>query len=86
MFARCHGEGGPAQDLQAQIDTNRYLDAKEKERAKKSQAADYPNGIAECGTDALRFALLAYTSQGAFLGPPALWLDRPCASPDERWA
>lgn len=28
------------------------------------QQADFPNGIAECGTDALRFALVAYTSQG----------------------
>uniref|UniRef100_H9GP70 valine--tRNA ligase n=1 Tax=Anolis carolinensis TaxID=28377 RepID=H9GP70_ANOCA len=26
--------------------------------------SDYPNGIPECGTDALRFALCAYTSQG----------------------
>jgi valyl-tRNA synthetase len=25
---------------------------------------DFPNGISECGTDALRFALCAYTSQG----------------------
>ena len=25
---------------------------------------DYPQGIPECGTDALRFALLSYTSQG----------------------
>ena len=24
----------------------------------------YPNGIPECGTDALRFALCAYTAQG----------------------
>lgn len=24
---------------------------------------DYPDGIAECGTDALRFALISYTSQ-----------------------
>lgn len=29
-----------------------------------SQKADYPQGIPECGTDALRFALVAYTSQG----------------------
>lgn len=28
------------------------------------QKADYPNGIPECGTDALRFALCAYTAQG----------------------
>lgn len=28
------------------------------------QKADFPNGIPECGTDALRFALCAYTAQG----------------------
>lgn len=40
------------------------LDDKEIEKAKKGQKEDYPQGIPECGTDALRFALLAYTSQG----------------------
>nr|CDP94338.1 BMA-VARS-2, isoform b [Brugia malayi] len=39
------------------------LDPKELKRAKEGQAHDYPNGIPECGTDALRFALLNYTSQ-----------------------
>lgn len=34
------------------------------EKAKQGQKSDYPNGIPECGTDALRFALCAYTSQG----------------------
>ena len=32
--------------------------------AKKAQEADFPNGIPECGADALRFGLLAYTVQG----------------------
>jgi valyl-tRNA synthetase len=40
------------------------LDPKEVEKAKQGQSADYPEGIEECGTDALRFALVAYTSQG----------------------
>lgn len=40
------------------------LDDKEIEKAKAGQKADYPNGIPECGTDALRFALVSYTSQG----------------------
>ncbi|OCT67919.1 hypothetical protein XELAEV_18039217mg [Xenopus laevis] len=40
------------------------LDPAELERAKDGQKSDYPNGIPECGTDALRFALCAYTSQG----------------------
>ncbi|VDD90962.1 unnamed protein product [Enterobius vermicularis] len=40
------------------------LDPRELKIAKEGQARDYPNGIPECGTDALRFALLAYTSHG----------------------
>ena len=40
------------------------LDPKEVEKAIKGQKEDFPNGIPECGTDALRFALCAYTSQG----------------------
>ena len=40
------------------------LDAKEVTAAMKGQKQDYPNGIPECGTDALRFALCAYTAQG----------------------
>ncbi|KAL4616796.1 valine-tRNA ligase-like [Arapaima gigas] len=44
------------------IDSN--LDPVEIEKAKQGQKSDYPNGIPECGTDALRFALCAYTSQG----------------------
>uniref|UniRef100_A0A8C8VKB1 Valine--tRNA ligase n=1 Tax=Pelusios castaneus TaxID=367368 RepID=A0A8C8VKB1_9SAUR len=40
------------------------LEPVEVERAKQGQKSDYPNGIPECGTDALRFALCAYTSQG----------------------
>ncbi|XP_035683587.1 valine--tRNA ligase-like isoform X1 [Branchiostoma floridae] len=43
---------------------NSNLDPKEVARAKQGQKEDYPNGIPECGTDALRFALCAYTSQG----------------------
>lgn len=40
------------------------LDPKEIEKAKAGQKQDYPNGIPECGTDALRFALCSYMSQG----------------------
>lgn len=40
------------------------LDPKEMKKAKEGQKADYPDGIPECGTDALRFALCAYTAQG----------------------
>ncbi|ORZ31968.1 tRNA synthetases class I-domain-containing protein [Catenaria anguillulae PL171] len=40
------------------------LDPREVEKAKAGQKQDYPKGIPECGTDALRFALCAYTSSG----------------------
>ena len=40
------------------------LPAKEVEKAKAGQMADFPDGIPECGADALRFGLLAYTVQG----------------------
>ena len=51
------------QDLhQTLLDSN--LDPKEVEKAKAGQKADFPNGIPECGTDALRFALCAFVTQG----------------------
>lgn len=40
------------------------LDAKEIEKAAAGQKQSYPEGIPECGTDALRFALCAYTTGG----------------------
>ncbi|PVD22509.1 hypothetical protein C0Q70_18323 [Pomacea canaliculata] len=40
------------------------LDEKEYHKAIEGQKLDYPQGIPECGTDALRFALVAYTAQG----------------------
>ena len=40
------------------------LDPREIEKAIAGQKKDFPLGIPECGTDALRFALCAYTSTG----------------------
>ena len=40
------------------------LDPREIERAKAGQKESYPNGIPQCGTDAMRFALCAYTTGG----------------------
>lgn len=40
------------------------LDAKEAPRAIKWQKETFPKGIPECGSDALRFGLLAYTQSG----------------------
>ncbi|XP_075649349.1 valine--tRNA ligase, mitochondrial 1-like [Castanea sativa] len=39
------------------------LDPKELTVAKEGQTKDFPNGISECGADALRFALISYTAQ-----------------------
>ncbi|PRQ20821.1 putative valine--tRNA ligase [Rosa chinensis] len=39
------------------------LDKKEIEVAKEGQKKSFPNGIKECGADALRFALIDYTAQ-----------------------
>ncbi|KAJ3174705.1 hypothetical protein HDU87_006954 [Geranomyces variabilis] len=41
------------------------LDAREVKEAKANQSNDFPNGIPECGTDAMRFTLLSYTSGGS---------------------
>ncbi|CAK7894206.1 hypothetical protein CAAN1_09S03510 [[Candida] anglica] len=40
------------------------LDPKELKKAMEGQKISYPNGIPECGTDAMRFALCAYTTGG----------------------
>lgn len=40
------------------------MDPKEFKYAIEGQKRDFPQGIPECGTDALRFALCAYTMQG----------------------
>ena len=49
--------------LQERLDQGN-LDPKEVAKAKEGQKRDFPQGIPECGTDALRFALAAYCSQG----------------------
>ena len=40
------------------------LDEKEIAKAAQGQKKDYPKGIPQCGTDALRFSLCAYTAAG----------------------
>lgn len=51
-------------ELNKRLEQTTNLDPSELERAKLGQAADYPLGIPECGTDAMRFALVAYSTQG----------------------
>ena len=58
------------QDLQSTLEGGN-LDPREVEKAKTVQKEDFPEGIEECGTDALRFALISYTSQVTAL-PAAL--------------
>ncbi|KAJ3144593.1 hypothetical protein HDU89_008154 [Geranomyces variabilis] len=41
------------------------LDPREVVKAQEGQTKDFPNGIPQCGTDAMRFALLSYTSGGS---------------------
>ncbi|BHF80648.1 hypothetical protein SprV_0702377600 [Sparganum proliferum] len=50
-------------DLQAKLLVGN-LDPAELTRATAAQAKDYPKGIPECGTDALRFALCSYRTRG----------------------
>lgn len=40
------------------------LSAAEIKKAKAGQKQDFPKGISECGTDAMRFSLCSYSSQG----------------------
>ncbi|PVG02364.1 putative VAS1-valyl-tRNA synthetase [Serendipita vermifera] len=56
-------EGAPLEKLHEQL-LSGNLPQHEIELAKKGQKADFPRGIPQCGTDALRFALCAYSSGG----------------------
>ena len=53
-------------DLQTMLDKIKKgnLDPSEVEKASQGKKQDFPDGIPMCGTDALRFGLLAYTIQG----------------------
>lgn len=56
-------QGLPLEDLHAKLYEGN-LDEKEIAKAKAGQKKDYPKGIPQCGTDALRFALCAYSGGG----------------------
>ncbi|KII60293.1 Valine--tRNA ligase [Thelohanellus kitauei] len=53
-------EGSSLADLQRKLLTYN-LDESELLKAKKGQSLDFPSGIPECGSDALRFTLCAYS-------------------------
>ncbi|ODV81984.1 valyl-tRNA synthetase [Suhomyces tanzawaensis NRRL Y-17324] len=55
--------GIPLQGLHDKLKVGN-LDPRELTKAVEGQKASYPNGIPECGSDALRFALCAYSTGG----------------------
>ncbi|BES98723.1 Valyl-tRNA synthetase [Nesidiocoris tenuis] len=59
-------EGVSLEGLHEQL-RNSNLDPLEIEKAIAGQKLDFPSGIPECGTDALRFALLSFITQGRTL-------------------
>jgi valyl-tRNA synthetase len=61
-------------ELQARL-FNGNLDPREVKKAQQGQKQDFPNGIPECGADALRFTLLAYTSSGRDINLDILRVD-----------
>lgn len=56
-------QGITLEALQQSLQTGN-LDKAELKKAMDAQKADYPNGIPECGADALRFTLCSYVAQG----------------------
>lgn len=56
-------EGTSLEALQESLQMGN-LDEKELELASKNQSDMFPNGIPECGADALRFSLINYTTGG----------------------
>lgn len=58
-------EGAKLEALHAQLRAGNLVE-REIELAEKGQKKDFPNGIPQCGTDALRFALANYSAAGEF--------------------
>jgi valyl-tRNA synthetase len=67
-------EGITLENLQNRLKTGN-LDPAEVQKAMNGQAKDFPNGIPECGTDALRFTLLAYSAFGRDINLDILRVD-----------
>ncbi|XP_022085297.1 valine--tRNA ligase-like [Acanthaster planci] len=55
--------GSSLEDLHKKLMSGVKLDEPELSIALRGQRSDFPNGIPECGTDALRFALCTYKAQ-----------------------
>mmetsp|Transcript_21936 Transcript_21936/g.43109 ORF Transcript_21936/g.43109 Transcript_21936/m.43109 type:complete len:1152 (+) Transcript_21936:185-3640(+) len=54
-------DGITLEAMNAALEANTNLPTDEVEKAKEGQYASYPDGIPQCGADALRFGLLHYT-------------------------
>lgn len=63
-------EGISLEDLHAKLHLGN-LDPKEVKAAEKYQKSAFPQGIPECGADALRFSLVQYTTGGMLLPFPS---------------
>ncbi len=59
-------QGLPLEELHKKLHEGN-LDEKEIAKATSGQKKDFPKGIPQCGTDALRFALCAYSAGGMFI-------------------
>jgi valyl-tRNA synthetase len=59
-------DGATLEQLHQKLEAGN-LDPKEVKRAMEGQKQEYPHGIPECGSDALRYGLLAYTIQVSFV-------------------
>jgi valyl-tRNA synthetase len=57
-------EGAKLEALHAQLRAGNLAE-REIQIAEKGQKKEFPNGIPQCGTDALRFALANYSSYGS---------------------
>lgn len=65
-------EGAKLEVLHLQLRQGNLAE-KEIEFAEKGQKKDFPDGIPQCGTDALRFSLANYSSGGMLI--PSLLVD-----------
>ncbi|KAF0983499.1 hypothetical protein FDP41_010564 [Naegleria fowleri] len=56
--------GTSLDDLRRGIEKNTNITKQEMKKALQGVQQEFPNGIPQCGTDALRFTLIQYTQQG----------------------
>ncbi|XP_061475167.1 valine--tRNA ligase, mitochondrial isoform X2 [Rhineura floridana] len=76
--------GAPLQTLQEKLQ-NSNLDPREVAIAMEGQRRDFPQGIPECGTDALRFALCSYNAQGDSINLDVAAVENACRFCNKVW-